>query len=247
MTSPFPEPDSPELAAFVVRSRVEIVSALRRLRDQRVPVTLFHGEEGRFAVAMVLDVHAGTDEVIVECAADSAARGDLAVASSFVVVGFLENVKIQFTVRSAELVVPNGSMFRLPLPRQMLRLQRRAFLRVKPRAVVCHVPRAVGSMHYYAFRVADLGVGGCSLRVRGTGPAFELGQLIERCQLELSDVARIDIVLRVRHLERIESDVEELRVGCAFEGLEGAARKTLQKYIDQAGLALRQAPARRPG
>ena len=247
MTSPFPEPDSPELAACVVRSRVEIVSALRRLRDQRVPVTLFHGDEGRFAVATVLDVHAGADEVIVECAADAAACGDMAAAASFVVVGFLENVKVQFSVRSAERVVPNGSMFRLPLPRQMLRLQRRAFLRIKAREVVCHVPRVPGSMHYHALRVADLGVGGCSLRVRGDEPRFAPNQLVERCQLELSDSARIDVVLRVRHCEKLEADIAEMRIGCEFVGLDAASERALRKYIDQTGLAIHPAPARRSG
>ena len=34
MASPFPEPPSPELARFTVRSRVEIVSALRQLRGR---------------------------------------------------------------------------------------------------------------------------------------------------------------------------------------------------------------------
>jgi hypothetical protein len=40
MTSPFPEPPSPDLARFIVRSRVEIVSALRQIRDQHLLVTL---------------------------------------------------------------------------------------------------------------------------------------------------------------------------------------------------------------
>jgi len=42
MTSPFPEPPSPALAPFVVRSRVEIVSALRQLRDQHLLVTVYY-------------------------------------------------------------------------------------------------------------------------------------------------------------------------------------------------------------
>ncbi len=77
MTSPFPEPPSPDLARFVVRSRVEIVSALRQLRDQHLLVTLYYGDDTAFAVGSVLDVHAGADELIVDLTVDaSRPRGD---------------------------------------------------------------------------------------------------------------------------------------------------------------------------
>lgn len=247
MTSPFPEPDSPELAPYVVRSRVEIVSALRRLRDQRVAVTIFHGDDGRFAVANVLDVHAGADELILECGADLAVCGDVAAAARLTVVGFLENVKLQFSSTAAELLVASGSMFRLQLPRQMLRLQRRAFLRIKARAVVCHVPRAPGSMHYYALRVVDLGIGGCALRVDGGEPEFVADQLIERCQLELNDDARLDVSLRVRHCDAAGRDGSGLRVGCEFVGLDASSQHLLQQYVDQTHIPLRAAERRRSG
>lgn len=247
MTSPFPEPESPELAAYVVRSRVEIVSALRRLRDQRVSVTIFHGNDGRFAVANVLDVHAGSDELILECGADLAVCGDVAAAERLTVVGFLENVKLQFAVTAAELLVASGSMFRVQLPRQMLRLQRRAFLRIKARAVVCHVPRAPGSMHYYALRVVDLGIGGCALRVGSEQPVFFADQLVEGCQLELSDEARLDVSLRVRHCDSSDKDGAGLRVGCEFVGLDASSQHLLQQYVDQTAIPVRAVERRRSG
>jgi len=42
------------------------------------------------------------------------------------------------------------------LPHEMLRLQRRASLRVKTPALLCHVPSAPGSTHTHALRVFDL-------------------------------------------------------------------------------------------
>ena len=243
MTSPFPEPDSAALAPYVVRSRVEIVSALRQLRDQHVLVNLFHGSEGRFTVGTVLDVHAGADEVILDCAADAAAA-DI-TASRLVLVGFLENVKLQFAIEAAEPLIVSGPVFRLRLPSQMLRLQRRAFLRVKARDVVCHVPRAAGSMYYHALRVFDLGLGGCSLHVPADGPELLAGQQIERCQLELPGETRLDVVLRVRYLDPASEPDLGRRIGCEFLGLDAAGQRLLEQHLDQPGLAPRTTPANR--
>jgi len=243
MTSPFPEPDSAALAPYVVRSRVEIVSALRQLRDQHVLVNLFHGSEGRFTVGTVLDVHAGADEVILDCAAD-AAGADLA-ASRLVLVGFLDNVKLQFAIEVAAPLVHQGPVYRLRLPTQMLRLQRRAFLRVKARAVVCHVPRAAGSMYYHALQVFDLGLGGCSIHVPSDGPDFVAGQQIDRCQLELPGATRLDVVLLVRYRDSTTERDSGRRIGCEFLGLEAASQRVLEQYLDQAGLIPHRSAANR--
>jgi c-di-GMP-binding flagellar brake protein YcgR len=243
MTSPFPEPESSALAPYVVRSRVEIVSALRQLRDQHVLVNLFHGSEGRFTVGTVLDVHAGADEVILDCAADAA--GAEIAAARLVLVGFLDNVKLQFAIESAEPLVAKGPVFRLRLPRQMLRLQRRAFLRVKARAAVCYVPRTPGSMYYHALRVFDLGLGGCSMQVPAEGLELKAGQQIERCQLELPGATRLDVVLRVRYLDPTPERDSGPRIGCEFLGLDATSQRLLQQYLDQMGLVSPTTPVNR--
>ena len=108
MTSPFPEPPSPELARFMVRSRVEIVSALRQLRDQHLLVTLYYGDDTAFAVGSVLDVHAGADELIIDLTVDAIGRAAIGAASQLVIVGFIDNVKLQFAARSGHSLTPEA-------------------------------------------------------------------------------------------------------------------------------------------
>jgi c-di-GMP-binding flagellar brake protein YcgR len=185
MTSPFPEPPSPALAPFVVRSRVEIVSALRQLRDQHLLVTVYYGNDTSFAVGSVLDVHAGADELIVDLTVDAVGRQAIAAAGALVLVGFVDNVKLQFSTKAAQALTPNGAAFRVPLPQEMLRLQRRSSLRVKTPALLCRVPKEEKGQHL-VLRVSDIGLGGLALQGPVDRALFVVDRVIEGCQLQTS-------------------------------------------------------------
>lgn len=247
MTSPFPEPPSPDLARFVVRSRVEIVSALRQLRDQHLLVTLYYGNDTGFAVGSVLDVHAGADELIVDLTVDAIGRAAVAAAGQLVMVGFIDSVKLQFTTGRGEALTRNGAAFRLPLPHEMLRLQRRASLRVKTPALLCHVPVAPGATQHHALRVVDLGLGGLSLQGPFDRALFTVDRVLEHCQIQTSSGRRFDVTLRVRHIERLVGDRDAERIGCEFVALSAAVRNGLQQLLGTVALPAAAPEARRPG
>jgi len=50
----------------------------------------------------VLDVHAGADELIVDLTVDAVGRQAIAAAEALVMVGFVDNVKLQFSTRRAQ-------------------------------------------------------------------------------------------------------------------------------------------------
>lgn len=245
MTSPFPEPPSPSLARFVVRSRVEIVSALRQLRDQHLLVTVYYGNDTAFAVGSVLDVHAGADELIVDLTVDAIGRQAIAAAATLVMVGFIDNVKLQFTTGRAQALTPSGAAFRLPLPHEMLRLQRRTSLRVKTPALLCHVPTAPGSMRTLALRVSDLSLGGLSLQGPCDRTLFAPDRVIERCQIQTASGRRVDVTLRVRHIEPLVGERDAERIGCEFVGLNATVRNGLQQLIGSVALPAETPETRR--
>ena len=198
MTSPFPEPRRPRLARFMVRSSVEIVSALRQLRDQHLLVTLYYGNDTAFAVGSVLDVHAGADELIVDLTVDALGRSAIAAAGTLVMVGFIDNVKLQFTTRRGQALTPNGAAFRLPLPHEMLRLQRRTSLRVKTPALLCHVPS--GLVRPRTMRCVSATSVWVGFHCRGRGPSlFAVERVIEGCQIQTRAAVASKVTLRVRH------------------------------------------------
>lgn len=236
MTSPFPEPPSPDLARFLVRSRVEIVSALRQLRDQHLLVTLYYGDDTAFAVGSVLDVHAGADELIVDLTVDAIGRAAITAAPRLVIVGFIDNVKLQFTTRRGQSLSPSGAAFRLPLPHEMLRLQRRTSLRVKTPALLCHVPGAPGSTRTHTLRVVDLGLGGLSLQGPLDRTLFSVGRVIQGCEIQTASGRRFEVTLRVRHVEPLFGGHEPQRIGCEFVGLTAGVRNGLQQLIGSVAL-----------
>jgi c-di-GMP-binding flagellar brake protein YcgR len=245
MTSPFPEPPSPALAPFIVRSRVEIVSALRQLRDHHLLVTVYYGLETGFAVGTVLDVHAGADELIVDLTVDAVARQAIATAATVVIVGFIENVKLQFSTGPAQALTSGGVAFRLPLPREMLRMQRRASLRVKTPALLCRVPKATGSTQHYVMRVSDIGLGGLALQGPCDRALFAIDRVIEGCQLQTSSGRSVQVTLRVRHVEALVGARDAERIGCEFIGMTPAVRNGLQHLIGSVALPAESSEAKR--
>ena len=126
LTTPFPEPDSPELERFAIYSRSEIAGLLRQLRDRQVLVTLYYDQAAGFTVSNVLDVNEGFEELILDRTSDAAAQKAIYASKQLVVVAFLDNVKVQFSVGAAEAVEHQGRpAFRVRLPQQLLRMQRR--------------------------------------------------------------------------------------------------------------------------
>jgi c-di-GMP-binding flagellar brake protein YcgR len=224
------------MARFVVRSRVEIVSALRQLRDQHLLVTVYYGDDTGFAVGSVLDVHAGADELIVDLTVDAVGRQAIAAAGTLVLVGFVDNVKLQFTTAGAQALTSSGAAFRLPLPREMLRLQRRASLRVNTPALLCHVPRAPGSTHFHALRVSNLSLGGLALQGPCDRALFSPDRVIAGCQIQTSSGRRIEVTLKVRHIETLVGERDPERIGCEFVGLTAAIRNGLQQLIGTVAL-----------
>lgn len=246
MTSPFPEPPSPALAPFIVRSRVEIVSALRQLRDQHLLVTLYYGDDTGFAVGSVLDVHAGADELIVDLTVDALGRQAIIAAGSLVMVGFVDNVKLQFPMGRAQVLAASGAAFRLSLPREMLRLQRRASLRVKTPALLCRVPRGAGLGHH-VLRVSDIGLGGLALQGPVDRVVFAVDRIIEGCELQTSSGRSVSVALRVRHIESLVGARDAERIGCEFVGMTAAVRNGLQHLIGSVALPAASPEVRRTG
>ncbi len=248
MTTPFPEPESPELERFALYARQDIVRVLQELRDRQVLVTLYYDGAAGFAVSNVLDVNAGFEEVILDCAADRTAQGALYKAPEIVVVAFLDNAKLQFTVGRAEAVTHQSRpAFRVRLPQQLLRLQRRSTVRQQPlpsRPATCLVPVPGDDARYESVRVLDLSTGGLAMLAHPLQFEPPTERVLEPCYLDLPDIGQITVALRVRYVDDA-ADSPGRRCGCEFVGLSGAALRTLQRYMNRLEAARQAEAARR--
>lgn len=237
MTTPFPEPDAPELERFQVYSKVEIAALLKQLRDERVLVTAYFDGEPGFAVTVVLEVNADFEEVVFDAAAEPIAQKRLLASKHIVFVGFLDHVKVQFVARFAEPCACQARpSFRVRLPDSVLRLQRRDFFRVRPplsKPAKCLVPYGEDGKQYESLRVLDLSAGGLAVLAYPEKFEMPVGRLIENCFLDLPGVGSINVGIAVRHVETVPKDDRARRCGCEFVDMAPGARVMLQRYINQ--------------
>jgi c-di-GMP-binding flagellar brake protein YcgR len=188
-------------------------------------------------VSNVLDVNASYEELILDCAADRTAQGALYKAREVVVVAFLENAKLQFTVTGAEATTHQSRpAFRVRLPQQVLRLQRRSTVRQQPlpaRPATCLVPVPGENARYESVRVLDLSTGGLAMLAHPIQFDPPTDRVLEPCYLDLPEVGQITVALRVRYVDTLAGDGGGRRFGCEFVDLGGPALRTLQRYMNR--------------
>lgn len=234
---PFPEPDAPEMEHYMLYSRAEIAAILRRISEERTLVTVYTGGDGEFAVTMLLDVDADFDEATFDMPVNPEAQARVLDAHELVFVIFFENIKVQFRAQIAQATTfEERAAFRVRLPAQMLRLQRREYFRVRTPLIgkaTCLVPQESGASKYESLDLLNISVGG--LAVMSYPHNFELpvGNTIRDCFLDLPGIGPINVAFRVVNVYDGEGDSAGRRCGCQFVDLAPQARIMLQRYINR--------------
>ncbi len=235
MTTPFPEPDSPELRRFAVQSQPEIVGLLRGVQVRGVPMNVFIDVGSAFDVLALLQVDEAAGALAFAAPADARMRSRLIQAPSVTFVGFVDAVKLQFKASGAvEGTHAGRPTVTVPMPAELIRLQRRAAARVRPaatRGAVCRVPLGGSPGQHEALRVLDISTGG--LAVLAYPERFEpvIGAEIDGCRLDLPGVGGTVVSLRVRHVGPLPTDERARCCGCEFVHMAPALQSMLERYV----------------
>jgi c-di-GMP-binding flagellar brake protein YcgR len=242
---PFPEPESQELDHYMLYSRAEIVAILRRLAEAHTLVTVYTGDESEFAVSMVLQVDPDFEEVDFDMPAGAEAQARVLSASELVFVIFFENVKIQFRAPLAKATrYENQPAFRVRLPTQVLRLQRREFFRVRAPIANrpnCLVPQGEGDTKYESLRLVNISVGGLAVMTYPHDFDLPVGKVVHNCYLDLPGIGPVNVAFRVVNLYEAEGESDGRRFGCQFVDLSPQARMMVQRYVNRVEAEQRKA------
>ena len=235
--TPFPEPDSPKLQCFAVRSPSEIVSRLRALQKAAVPLTAFVDAGASRGVVMLRSIDETAGKLVFAGTASDGWRERLRGAPLATFVGFDEAGKVQFAVRPLMAGCRTGDQaFAAPIPEQLFSLQRRRAARVRvesAREAVCRIPVPGVIGQWEVLRVLDIGAGG--LAVLTYPERFEPvpGSEIDGCRLDLPGVGGAVISVRVRHLGPT-SDGEPARCcGCEFSRMTPALGSMIARFVER--------------
>ena len=223
------------LDEFRVSSSREIQTLLRQLLDGSVLLNL-NASDGRVFTSAIwtLDSTRGTIGFNAD-PADPAMQA-LLERDEVTVVGYLDNVKLQFDVHDMVLVHGNkASVLSCPAPLEMYRFQRRNAFRVRP---LIHSSPVARFRHpdmpdnELSLRVIDISIGGCAVLLPEDVPAMRAGVVLNGVRIELDADTRLDVTLRLQHVTSINAEARGARLGFEFCRAGGDALRILQRFID---------------
>ncbi len=222
---------------FAVHHPTELLGLLRQLVDNNVRVHL-SAPDGSSYTTQVWTVDGHLRRLSLAADAAHPAVRALIDGGEATVVAYLESIKLQFDLQHLVLVHgANASALQAELPKRLYRFQRRSSFRVRtpastaPTATLLHPSMPEMEL---ALRVLDVSVGGCALALPADVPALAAGITLAGVQIELDGDTRFSTGLTLQHVSGgMGSTDNTRRLGCAFVKLDGAAQRTLQRYIDQ--------------
>jgi c-di-GMP-binding flagellar brake protein YcgR len=222
-------------AEFRVSDRAERLSLLGRLRDAATPVQL-SSPSGAVLTSQLWAMDPQQMQLSFSAGGGSLPMQQLAQGDEAVAVAYLDSVKLQFDLADLMLVHRGRSCaLRTRLPELMYRFQRRAGFRV--RSLDRHAPKAelrhpsMPDMRL-TLRIVDLSVGGCAIVLPRNVPPLQPGTSLRGVRIALGVDTAFAATLRLQHVATMHGESEGLRLGCEFVEIDGAARRSLQRYID---------------
>jgi len=224
---------------FKVRSRLEIVSILRGLQEQRELVTVYFGDGRDFIVTMVLAVNPEFEEVVLDFGAEQKANARLMEAARLFVVSQLAQIRIQFWGSRADATSFDGlPAFRVRIPAELTRLQRRQYYRVRVparHAVRCELPPYKEHGHRAPVRVINISCGGLALTDLPEDMPVIPGTRLPGCTLSIDDSEPIEAtfeIVRKADVPHAHGAASRL-IGVQFVEISAGARARIQRYINR--------------
>lgn len=152
--------------------------------------------------------------------------------------GALDRVTLRFASGPARTTLHAGRpALAVPVPTQLLHLQRRESMRREPPAgaLRCIVPVIEGdAVRHVDATIRDIGGGGLAVLVPEDGVVLAVGDLLRGCHLELPEGPPLEVALRVQHVQQpVLRGRAVLQAGCQFVDLPPDAQERLFRYVMQ--------------
>lgn len=231
-----PEVDTADIEHFQVYSRVEILSLLRAIRDQRVLLTIYFSRGEDFMVTTLLSVNPEFEELVLDAGADRAQNQRMLASQGLIAVAFIDKIKVQFSTQRAEPTSFEGQdAIRIRLPESVLRLQRRDYYRVSApvaRPVKCSVASPKAPTQRLELIVSDVSGGGIGVMVDPALLAAQPGLLLKDFRLDLGEIGEVQGTLEVRHVSEVgRGPTRRHHLGCTFVRMPGTMTTLVQRYV----------------
>lgn len=223
-------------ARFLVHNPLEILRTLRGLINRRAMVSAFFDSGNELLLTSVLDVEPDDNAVLLDYGSNDVLNRHILASEKIIFVTSLDSVKIQWVSNKIEDATFEGSSaFRIAIPSQVLRLQRREYYRLTTPVVSplkCKIPTPDGKT--VEVSLADISAGGIGVVIaQPLGVIFEVGSVFPGCRVELPGVGTAEFTLSIQSTWEVtlKNGNKSLRAGCEFVDMRPGSQAMIQRYI----------------
>ncbi|VCU67990.1 Flagellar brake protein YcgR [Pigmentiphaga humi] len=229
--------DDPTLEEFRIAQPLELQTLLGRMAEQGAVLGL-SVDEDELAWNSIVEVDRTRRLLWLAGAHGEAGLHRLVSAASVTAVGYLDRVKVQFSVQNLKWLPARDGSRRLAcmLPVELYRIQRRAHFRARPVPPVplVHIASAPGRER--SFEVIDISMTGIGLHLPPDEAPLDVGACFAGAVVTLAPRLHLEAKLEVMHITPSGERGRGHHMGCAIDGLVAEAVRTLQRFIGQVEL-----------
>lgn len=223
-----------EIERCTITDRREIVFLLRGLIKQGHRFSVLFQEGRQSFLTVLIEVSEANERIYFDIGGSPETNRAFLNAEHSTFTTYVEGIRIQFSVKKGEETSLRGErVFAVPLPRSLLRLQRRELFRVElPTAnpYLCRIRR--GSPQEEVVPLHDISIGG--IGVRSTKPLnYEQLEVLENCWIDLHEAGMLQVRLEVRYVASLTGRTGKplWHIGCKFLALTPANEVLIQRFM----------------
>lgn len=223
---------------LLIHSRGEIQRILQTICERKTRCALYYDNGTRFFLTVLLD--ANEQGIWVDPALNEQDNNEIINSNEIIFVSSHNRTKVQFvTSEPFQVASINNNAIFLPLPAQLLRLQRRDYYRLDawPRYPLKCVIKPIQHLQHirHEATIMDISEGGVGLVCHDRDLELKPGNIYEHCEIELPEVGTVTATIQVKNTFDIPGSSGQVnqRAGCEFIKPDRKTTVPLQRYVTQ--------------
>lgn len=228
-----------ELSPFQVHSRREIIGLLRNVEHHKQLLSMHINRGAEAVVTSILAVDDTNDTVIIDSAPNEEMNQRIVANDNISFETVLDHIRILFFSNRAErCVYENLPALRIPLPSNLIRLQRREYYRVPvpmSMAVRCEIPVTdeQGEVEIVNVPLQNVSGGGIAIIDDRKRLDNTPGYIYKDCRITLPGNTIVVTSLQVKNSQdlNLANGKTSRRIGCLFIELSKPMLAAVQRFI----------------
>lgn len=223
-----------EIQRCTLTGKREVVYYLQVLTKQKEPITVSFGHNHNSFLTLLIGVNDDTGWLYLDVGGSEMINHAFLKADHLTFSTMVDGIQYRFTTGAGrETKVAGERVFAVPLPKALLRLQRREFYRLQlPQSHPFVVRIKRGLPGERSLPIFDISVGGIGIQ---TQEFLDYGQteILENCRLDLRDFGFLSAALEVRYISSVTTKAGRTlwHMGCRFVKLTPADETLIQRFM----------------